>query len=176
MSFVDDLHLHAHELKEELNQDFPSAREPEAAAEAKAQRDPRDREEWSFDFSYTDSRGKQWIGRFTNKILNLGERQKAGILVARFNGGSPVHALPPDVTFINEALAHLEFSLTDRPPWAQDLQSTYDAGLIMALYNKAQEHERVYFRLPSPEAPSATSGSESGADGIDAGEVVEQEV
>jgi len=118
-----------------------------AEEEAKPGQDPRDSEEWSFDLDFKDSRGKRWAGYFTNKILSLGEQQLVANTKARFCGGMPLESIDAGMLALNEAIAHMTFSLQDSPGWAQDLRQLHDASVIFALWEKVRSHEARYFRL-----------------------------
>ena len=109
--------------------------------------DPKDSEEWSFMFEHTDVRGKKWSGHFSNKILTLGEQQLVTNTKARFCGGMPLESIDNGMLALNEAIAHMTFSLQELPSWAEDLRQLHDAAIIFALWEKVRSHETRYFRL-----------------------------
>jgi hypothetical protein len=109
--------------------------------------DPRDSEEWAFTFEFQDRRKKQWSGRFVNKILTLGEQQLVTNAKARFCGGMPLESIDNAMLALNEAIAHMTFSLQELPTWAEDLRQLLDASVVFALWEKVRSHETRYFRL-----------------------------
>lgn len=130
--------------------------------EAPPRVDPRHSREWTFELDVTDSRGTQWTGTFTNRILNVGEQQSVHTISARLAGGVPYETLSPAAVRLNEALAHMAVSLaapdgTFRgPAWARDLRTQDDVALVGAVFDKVVEHENAFFRLQ----PSQEGGQE----------------
>jgi hypothetical protein len=114
--------------------------------------DPRDEEQWTFQFEWKDGRGRAWRGQFTNKILSIAEQQAAASLKARFTGGAPWAAIDGEMQVINTAVAHMVFSLVEKPTWAEDIRKLLDPALIMAIYDKVSSHETRFFRLGSTPA------------------------
>jgi len=111
--------------------------------------DPKDSERYVFDFKYRDSRGKVWSGKFTNRILKVGQRRMLKILKAQLSGGVSVQALDADGWLLNGMLAHLQLSLernSDFPKWAEDLEALYDERIIEALYEEVASHEAIFRR------------------------------
>jgi len=109
--------------------------------------DPKDTEEWSFMFDHTDVRGKVWAGHFTNKIMTLGEQQLVTNAKARFCGGMPLESIDAGMLALNEAIAHMTFSLQELPAWAEDLRLLHDPAIVFALWENVRSHETRYFRL-----------------------------
>lgn len=125
--------------------------------------DPRQSEEWTFDFSFTTPRGARYQGRFTNRILTTGESQQAASLAARLSGGAAYEGLSPGARILNDALAHMALSFWSRArtgqsaefrgaAWAKDLREALDQDAILALWDKVVEHETAFFRLEPAEA------------------------
>jgi hypothetical protein len=108
--------------------------------------DPRDQESWTFQFDWTDSRGKRFAGRFTNRILTLGLLQRVAAAQAAMQQGQPVESFSPAMLVINNAISHMIFSLTERPAWAKDLTALTSVELVMKLWEKVRSHEDRYFR------------------------------
>lgn len=102
---------------------------------------PMAQKHYTFRINYTDNRGRVWEGEFTSKILSIRERQNAGALRARMSGGAALDSLDALTTELNLMLAHMAYSLTDRPDWAKDLSSLEDIGLIQAIYTEVAAHE-----------------------------------
>jgi len=120
--------------------------------------DARDKEEWPFHFDWTDARGKRWQGDFVNKILDFGDIQQVAVLRSRFSGGQPLTAFADSINILNQAVAHMTFSLKTRPDWAKDLRKLNDMSLVMALWEKVNDHESFYFRLGATEEKSSPTG------------------
>lgn len=134
--------------------------------------DPRDQDEWTFQFSWTDPRGKVWSGTFTNSILTMGEQQAVAALIARCTANAPWDAIIPDVQFTLRAVAHMSFSLKSDAPWAKDLRKLKDPALVLALWGKVASHETRYFRLPTAEE----DGESAVRKGVGTSGVVDQKV
>jgi hypothetical protein len=67
-------------------------------------------------------------------------------------GGVPVAALDADLWELNEMLAHLSISLTERPEWAKELEDLFDEELIVEIYKEVISHEdRFHRRGADPE-------------------------
>lgn len=109
--------------------------------------DPRHQKEYTFEFKWTDGRGKVWQGTFRNRILSMRERSMAGIMRARLAGGQPYESLDILTREINLMVAHMTFSLAedDRPEWAKDLNAIDDVRLLQALYDEVLKHENTFF-------------------------------
>jgi len=137
------------ELKKEVSQQVTPTDEVE-------KKDPRDEESWTFSFDWTDARGKQWIGTFTNKILSIGEQQAVAAAKARFTGGMPWESIDLEMQVINQAVAHMMFSLTpsENASWGKDLRALKDPSLIVQLWTKVSSHETRFFRLSPSEEES----------------------
>jgi hypothetical protein len=125
------------------------AAEVQGQAEKKSQTDadPKAAEEYTFEFSHTDSRGKVWSGKVTNRVLTIRQRQQAKVVKATLSGNLPVSALDADIWNLNEMVAHLSVSLVKRPKWASELTDLYDEEIITKLYEEVIAHEN-YFRGP----------------------------
>lgn len=106
--------------------------------------DPRAQEKYTFKFSYTDARGKEWAGDFSTKILTIHERQMVGALRAQWGGGLPVSAMDALTNELNLMLAHLTYSLSDKPTWAANLRKLQDFQLLQKIYEEVASHE-AYF-------------------------------
>lgn len=127
-------------------------------SQLEAQEDPRFKKEWEFDFDYKDTRGKLWVGKFTNKVLSLRDRAMVGVMRAKMAGGLPADSLDPVTAEINLMVSHLAASLVKAPDWAADLLALEDQELVGQLYDRAMEHEQ-FFRTGRPaQAPSQGGG------------------
>ena len=116
---------------------------PEKEKKSRAD-DPRSHREFTFSINYIDANGKAWIGDFTTKILSIHERQKVGILRSQLGGGMPVESLDAMTVELNLMIAHLTFSLTARPKWAETLRNLEDFAVVQAIYTEVASHE-AYF-------------------------------
>jgi hypothetical protein len=121
--------------------------------------DPRDAIEYTFTFSYTDARGKVWAGRFTNRILNNGQKRLKKLLKMRLANQTAVEAQDADLWTYNEMVAHLAYSLDtaakDFPDWARDLEKLYDEEIVAALWKEVDSHESRFRRRAPPAGTSA---------------------
>lgn len=123
--------------------------------------DPKLERSWPFPFRYVDGRGKVWSGDFRNKILDLGERRLVGIMRAQLAGGMPANALDPSTTELNYMLAHMTFSLEERPDWAKDLNALLDIDLLGAIFEEVASHEATF----RGRGPAAAQGKAEGGAG-----------
>lgn len=105
---------------------------------------PRLEERYTFEFNHKDQRGKVWKGTFVNKALTLGERQMVGHLRARLNHPYTIEQLDALTNEINLIIAHLTFSLQEKPKWAQDLRSLHQFEVLQALYAEVALHEDIF--------------------------------
>lgn len=106
--------------------------------------DPKTRREYTFDFEWKDGRGKVWKGKFTNEMLSIRKRQLVGVLRSELGNNLPVDALDQFTQEINLMLAHLAFSLTKKPAWADDLSSLDDVRLVQEIYTEVAAHEATF--------------------------------
>lgn len=139
--------LSEQDLQALVNSRTSRSAKPVAAPLNKEQKDPRDNEQWTFMFNYTDARGTQWKGKFTNKIMNMANLQQAAVAQSVLMGGQPLTSFASGMLELFNAIAHMTFSLIDRPEWAKDLTSIVDTNVILALWKEVASHETHYFRL-----------------------------
>jgi len=118
--------------------------------------DPKARKEYTFDFNYTDARGKVWEGEFTHKIPTLAQRDLIDMLQARKKMNMPVESFSAMAANRHLMISHLEVCLTKRPDWANDLERLYDPKIIGKLYEEAASHEAYFLGWDAD-----ISGSES---------------
>ena len=102
--------------------------------------------DWTFSLNYTDQRGRVWTGEFKAHVLTTRDRMTVGLTKARLGMGVPFDLLDPTTANMLEVLAHLEVALDARPPWAGDLTTIYDQGLLAALYGEVVKHEARFHR------------------------------
>jgi hypothetical protein len=144
------------------------------AAEEKSD-DPKAQVEYTFPFEHRESgTGKLRRGKFTNKVLNNGQKRAVGVLAAQLSGGVPWDALPPVDQLRIGKLAHLEVSLAKRPRWARDLESLFDNAIVDKLYEEVADHEATFHgRGEDQDADEGDSGeddSDGGSDDLASGE------
>jgi hypothetical protein len=148
------------EMLEEVKK---SMRLPADRQAAKADADPKLQPEYTFAFRWTDLRGEEWSGTFTNRALTMAQKQEKYVLSATFRGGLPYEAFSPEQNSMNEAIAHMMMSLTKRPTWAKDLRSIEDENRLLAIYEEVVAHEAMFLGIRKPQAPSSdgtTAGNE----------------
>lgn len=120
--------------------------------------DPREAKEYTFDFSYTDARGKTWAGKFTNRILTIRQRRQVKVMKAQLSGGLSVASLDADVWEMNEMIAHLSVSLAKPvPEWARDLEALFDEQIVIKLYEEVALHEATFHGRDAADSASARS-------------------
>lgn len=135
------------DLKKQVTESLETKQEEKQDAEL----DPRAHKEYPFDFEWTDGRKKVWKGKFKNRILDIGDRQAVGVLRARMGANVPSDSLDPLTQEINLMLAHMTFSLIERPEWAKDLRSLTDVRLLQELYSEVLAHEGTFLGYGSTE-------------------------
>jgi hypothetical protein len=118
--------------------------------------DPKLEREYTFEITHTDRRGGMKSGRFTNKILNLGERHKMGVLRARLANGVPLSHLDELTSELNFMTAHLQLSLIEKPEWANDLFALDDITLLQKIFGEVADHEATFLGLGT----DSTAGEE----------------
>ena len=131
------------DLKEEVQKAKEQVEEPEEKPE-KPDEKLKMEKEYTFDFDWTNPRGKRYKGKFTNRILTIGERQDVGLARARLTGGLPIDSFDAVTREINLIIAHLTFSLVKRPEWAQDLAQLHEVNLLQEIYMEVASHEAIF--------------------------------
>jgi len=139
---LDPKHLNAEEIKEEVAEKAEMLQQKESPA--KEDTDPKAQREYSFDFGWKDANGKIWRGRFTNTVPDLRTRQLIGALRSQLGNNLPIDSLDLLTQEMNLVMAHLSFSLTARPKWADDLSALFDFRLVQAIYEEVAAHEATF--------------------------------
>lgn len=138
--------------KEELTKRLEDLEHNEEAEMAKQrEQDPKLNKKYPFKFEWTDGRGKVWKGDFINEVLSIRQRQMVGVLRARMAAGVPLDALDEMTQEINLMVAHMTYSLVERPEWANDLQALDDIRVIQELYGEVLAHEATFLGYRKPE-------------------------
>lgn len=106
--------------------------------------DPRLDKQYMFKFNWADGNGKVWAGEFTNKVLSIQERQMVGVMRARLSFGESYAALDDLTRDINLMIAHMSYSLVEKPSWAEDLQALEDIRILQELYQEVLLHEAIF--------------------------------
>ena len=118
-------HLTTDEMKEQVEEDAQKVL-PSKEEKRDIEDNPRMQREYPFDFRWEDGRGKVWKGKFTNTVPDIETRRFIGVLRAQLGNNIPFDSLDPVLREINLVIAHLTFSLTRRPKWAEDLGTLFD--------------------------------------------------
>lgn len=126
----------AEEIKKDIQQ--------EASGEKQAKRDPKMDKHYAFSINWEDGQGHLWKGDFVNKILSIRERQMVGVMRARLGNALPADALDPLTQEINLMVAHLSFSLEEKPEWAEDLFTLEHIALLQTIYMEVMAHEGMF--------------------------------
>lgn len=140
---------------------LPSSKELKAEAAATVTTDdivapdPREFERYTFNFSWTDGRGRVWSGEFTNRILTMAEREEVGVMRVRLQAGYPLESFDALTVNLNLSIAHMLTSLdSKRPKWSEDIRLIKDIMLVQALYEEVASHETIFFGYKKVEAAS----------------------
>jgi hypothetical protein len=132
------------ETTAELRQDVEKTAEAEERQPGPDPKDPRLQKVYPFDFQWRDGRGKLWVGKFINHILNIRERSLRGLMRAKLAGGMPYESLDMLTAEQNLMVAHLTYSLEEAPDWAENLMSLTDPDLVAAIYEEVALHEATF--------------------------------
>jgi hypothetical protein len=116
--------------------------------------DPKTLRDYNFEFEWKDGRGKVWKGSFISTVPDIRTRTLIGSLQAQLSNNVPVDALEPGVRRMNLIIAHLTFSLTKRPKWAEDVGTLFDPELIQAIYEEVAKHEATFLGYDTAPAGS----------------------
>ncbi len=137
-----------------------ASKTPEQAKQEKADRDPRTKPIYTFDFEWKDGNGKVWKGKFKNTRLTIREQQIVGVLQAQMSGNTPYNALDVMTQEINFMTAHLACSLDVEisPEWAKDLRELDSIALLQDLYKEVALHEAIFHGLRPTEEASKKGG------------------
>jgi hypothetical protein len=114
---------------------------------------PRARRNYSFNFEYTDDRGKIWKGLFTNQCLSPNQKLQVGVLKGNLLGRMPYESVDAYTRELAERIAHMTISLIKRPPWAKELGDILDENLIHRIYEQeVLAHEGTFHGRESDQA------------------------
>lgn len=114
--------------------------------------DPRSEKQYTFMVEHKDARGKVWKGTFTNKILSIFERQQVGVMRSMMGAGQPVESLDGMTRELNLMVAHMNYSLTGKPDWAENLRTLEDPGVLQAIYTEVDSHESHFLGWGTPQS------------------------
>jgi hypothetical protein len=129
---------------EDLKKKVEAAALPEEPKADPDKPDPRGEKKYTFTLDYKDARGKIWKGQFTNKILSIHERQQVGVMRSMLGAGQPLPSLDPLTVELNLIVAHMTYSLTEKPDWAANLRSLEDPQLLQEIYMEVDSHESYF--------------------------------
>lgn len=140
----------------------------EADAEQDPEDDPKAKEEYRFSFNWKDDRGKVWTGDFINKALTIAEQQAVAVMTASFGGAMPVGSMTDFMRTLNQAIAHMSYSLKKKAAWAKDLRKLHDPDLIFALYEEVASHEATFLgrNVAEKNSPQGHDEREDGAESV----------
>lgn len=142
---------------ESLKEAVQKETEPEAEEEAAVDptKDPRARNPYTFQFDWTDTRGKRWQGSFTTHYPTPRDLLQAGTMQARLTGSTPkdsLDALTDEIAFI---VSRLSFCLDNRPDWFGDPLSMVDGvPLLQAVYGEVLSFEQFFRKHGTTTGPS----------------------
>lgn len=117
--------------------------------------DPRGEKKYMFTLEHRDARGKVWTGQFTNKILSIHERQQVGAMRSMLGAGQPIQSLDALTIELNLMVAHMTYSLVEKPDWAENLRSLEDPSVLQAIYTEVDSHESFFLGWGTPQSQSA---------------------
>ena len=86
-----------------------------------------------------------WVGDFKYVRPNLSERTKIDIMRVKLNGD--LRTLDEDIKALNEALAHLYFTLKEFPEWWKESDfggRLYDTNVILDIYESCIKFEKEW--------------------------------
>lgn len=117
----------------------------EAEAKPDPSDDPRSRNPYSFQFDWTDTRGKKWTGSFTTHYPTPMDLMRAGVMQARMNGSTVRDALDPLSDEIAFIVSRLSYCLDKRPNWFKDPTAIVDGvPLLQAVYERVLDFEQWF--------------------------------
>lgn len=132
---------HLRDAREQVKQAFET---PAPAAPATPETRPEREREYTFDFHFADGNGRAWDGKFTNRILTIGQKMEVGVIRGRRQAGVPLESMPLRTMELLHIVGWMEESLVVRPEWAKDLLTLDDEDLVEALWNVVARHERIF--------------------------------
>jgi hypothetical protein len=89
--------------------------------------------------------GINWAGKFKYQRPSLSQRSMIDAFRAKLSGD--LLTISDNVFELNEALAHLRFTLTSYPDWWKEADfggSLYDYNVVMDIYQKIVEFEKEW--------------------------------
>jgi hypothetical protein len=129
---------------EELKKRVEEAGLPEKPKEDPDKPDPRGEKYYTFQLDFKDARGKVWSGQFTTKILTVHERQQVGVMRSMLGAGQPLPSLDALTAELNLIVAHMTYSLTEKPDWAENLRQLENPRILQAIYAEVDSHESYF--------------------------------
>ena len=109
--------------------------------------DPRNKLEYTFQFSHTDNQGQDWKGTFTHRIPTQDQLDQIDFIAARKKLGVPIEQwsmMAAERHFIH---AHLQVCLVAKPKWAENLGALVDNAIVTKLYEEVASHEATFLGL-----------------------------
>lgn len=136
-------------------EDLKQALEDKATAAPPELKDSKKERIYKFPFSWTAPSGEVFEGTFTNNILPVGARIKAGAVTAELIGNKPFEAIPDAARNLAVALGWMAYSLNKegRPEWATNLNDIDDENLVLALFGEVWDHQATFLgRADNPKS------------------------
>lgn len=121
---------------------------------------PRFRRRYEFDIEYTAANGEQFNGTFVNKVLNFEDQANVGAMRSAMQQGLPIESFDEVTVTRNAKIAHMTYSLVERPDWAKSLGKLDCANLLDLLWKEVQDHESTFHGPRVEEAAGASTGKD----------------
>lgn len=144
----------------------PHIREAEEAAKCQSggteqplerKDDPKAQEEYTWQFDWTDGRGRRWHGTFRNRVVTIHQKRQIGLMRAHLLGGLPLSSVDLETQALIHMVAWLQTSLVLRPSWFEKPDELNNAVLIGKVFDQVASHEATFHGLDSPEKGGTTA-------------------
>ena len=95
--------------------------------------------------------GQTYSGQFTVRKLAIKDIAQIGVRKTQLNGGfhhdedNPGTGIAVETDWINQMLAYMEIAVVQAPMWF-NLNTIYDADILVSVFRKATEFENNFFR------------------------------
>lgn len=119
---------------------------------------PKHEERYSYEFDWTDKRGRRWQGSFTNEIASIYGRRLIGLTRARALGGTPFASIDRDTDLLIHMMAWMQTTLVEKPSWFADPDKLKSERLIAEVFKEVASHEATFFGLDEAEKSGAEAG------------------
>lgn len=123
----------------------------------------------------SDVDGTHYEGIFTTRKLSVKAQAQIGVRRSQLNGGyyydekNPGVGIDVGTHITNNIIAHLEFSLIQKPSWF-DVDKIYDFGLLGVIFKNVIDFEQSFFRRGrSSDADPGSSQNDRGGKSEESG-------